>query len=176
MNHLTPLSSAKILHPLIGPDRYFPNNSIYPLLIYKSVFDLDGRSVEDVQQFLKGNQWINSWLDVVYDYQHYHSNTHETLVIYTGHCQVQFGGDNGVIYEVSRGDVVIIPAGVAHKNTGSSDDFKCIGSYPFERDYDVCYGLVEEHPRVDENIAGTGLPACDPVFGTKGGLFDYWKS
>ncbi|KTC68236.1 Cupin domain protein [Legionella birminghamensis] len=176
MSQLAPLPAGEILHPLILQDGYFPNNSVYPLLIYKNVLDLNGRSVEEIQAFLQQNQWINSWLDTVYDYHHYHSNTHETLVIYSGYCDVQFGGDHGKIYQVSRGDVVIIPAGVAHKNTGSSPDFKCIGSYPFDLDYDVCYGRAEEHPRADQNIARVGLPACDPVFGNQAGLFNYWKA
>jgi uncharacterized protein YjlB len=166
---------TKLIHKLISPSDYFPNNSRYPLLIYKQVFTSMEQSPEQIQQFLHENNWNNSWVDSIYDYHHYHSTTHETLVIIAGQCNVQIGGDKGAIYEVSNGDVIILPAGVSHKNVGSSPDFKCIGAYPDNHDLDMNYGKLEEHPAVDRNIKKVGLPQSDPVFGEKGLLFNYWK-
>jgi len=173
MDVLSPKVPKEVVHDLVLPQDYFPNNSQYPLLIYKQV--LDYPNPEAVKRLLKENHWINSWANSIYDYHHYHSNTHETLVIIAGHCKVQMGGPKGAVYDVAQGDVIILPAGVAHKNVRSSSDFECIGSYPINDDYDMNYGTAEEHPQVDRNIEQVALPNSDPVFGTQGLLFNYWK-
>ena len=56
------------------------------------------------------------------------------------------GGDGGLTTELGKGDVVVIPAGVAHKNLGSSADFACVGAYPDGRSYDMNYGNEDERP------------------------------
>jgi uncharacterized protein YjlB len=88
---------------------------------------------------------------------------------------VQFGGATGITIELKRGDVFIIPAGVAHKNAGSSKDFKCVGAYPEGQDYDTNLGKEDERPGTDENIRTVPLPQLDPVYGVKGPLQDSWK-
>ncbi|WP_131783376.1 cupin domain-containing protein [Legionella gresilensis] len=175
MNNLLPKQPEEIIHDLILAQNDFPNNAQYPLLIYKQVFKFANQSPEEIQHYLKQNHWINSWVDSIYSYHHYHSNTHEALVIIAGDCKVQIGGDSGNIYNIAKGDVIIFPAGVSHKNISASPDFKCIGSYPNDVDYDVNYGRADEHPRVDMNIKKVGLPKADPVFGNDGLIFNYWK-
>lgn len=174
MNSLTPNVPQQIIHKLIGSDHYFPNNTRYPLLIYKQVFEFKTEAAKAVQELLKQNHWINSWVNSIYDFHHYHSNTHEVLVIIAGSGEVQIGGPNGEIFAISQGDVIIFPAGVAHKSIDLSDGFKCVGAYPFDLDYDMHYGKADEHPKVDENIDKVGLPSSDPIFGRKGLMFDYW--
>ncbi|WP_250123845.1 cupin domain-containing protein [Chroococcidiopsis sp. CCMEE 29] len=62
---------------------------------------------------------------------HYHSTAHEVLGISRGKAAVRLGGDaRGQTFEVRAGDVIIIPAGVAHKNLDSSSDFLVVGAYP----------------------------------------------
>jgi uncharacterized protein YjlB len=39
-----------------------------------------------------------------------------------------------------KGDVLLIPAGVAHKNVGASIDFKCVGAYPGGKEFDINLG------------------------------------
>jgi len=175
MNIIIPRPPREIIDDVISSNDLFPNNSRYPLLIYRQTFTFRNEPAQDIQQFLHQNGWINSWVDGIYDYHHYHSNTHETLVIIQGNCQLQAGGEKGRIYYVSQGDVIIIPAGVSHKNMDSSYDFKCIGAYPVQIDYDMNYGKEEEHPQVDINIKKVGLPEYDPVFGKEGLIFSYWK-
>lgn len=170
------LQPQTIISEIIPENGYFPNNVVYPLLIYKIALNLENeKSPESIQRLLKDNGWYQSWVDNIYDYHHYHSNTHEVLVIYNGEGVVQIGGENGKIYDIEKGDVIIFPAGLAHKSISLSNNFKCVGAYPLDIDYDMNYGKAEEHPQVDINIKHVPLPAQDPIFGKNGLLFDYWK-
>lgn len=132
-------------------------------------------SPHTLQKQLKENHWGHSWVDTIYDFHHYHSNTHEVLVIISGTCQAQFGGENGLIYETHAGDVIIIPAGVAHKSLNMSKDFQCIGAYSSDVVYDMKQGDIEEYNQALSTIKKLGLPKMDPIFGDKGMLFNYWK-
>ena len=72
------------------------------------------------------------------------------------------------------GDVIIIPAGVAHKNVGSSSDFRCVGAYPLGQSWDMNYGKPGERPQADQNITKVPLPESDPVYGIDGPLVKSW--
>jgi uncharacterized protein YjlB len=74
------------------------------------------------------------------------------------------------------GDVVVIPAGVAHCNEGQSKDFRAIGAYPRGTDMDMNYGEPRDRPRADRNISIVPLPAQDPVYGAGGPLIEIWQS
>lgn len=76
---------------------------------------------------------------------------------------------------MSRGDVVVIPAGVAHKNLGASPGFALVGAYPAGQLWDMMYGKPGERPRADENIARVPLPEADPVYGAGGPLLAHWR-
>jgi uncharacterized protein YjlB len=117
-----------------------------------------------------------TWRNGIYSYHHYHSTAHEVLGCYRGSAKVQFGGESGIVEELSAGDVVIIPAGVGHKNLGASADFAVVGAYPRGQDYDMNYGKPGERPRADENIARVPLPETDPIFGKDGPLLRHWRT
>ena len=99
---------------------------------------------------------------------------HEVLAICRGKAKVQLGGENGIILSVSPGDVIIIPAGVAHKNLGASRDFLVVGAYPPGQSWDMNYGEAGERPDADQNISRVPRPKTDPVFGRRGPLIDHW--
>jgi uncharacterized protein YjlB len=161
-------------HYILKDDGIFPN-SVLPAVIYKKVFELpDNHSAGTIEQVFEGNTWSNSWRNGIYDVHHYHSTTHEVLAVYSGTCKVMLGGDKGVQLTFEKGDVLIIPAGVAHKNMGQSDDFKCVGAYPDGKDFDLNYGKPGERPGTDNNIAKVALPDTDPVYGETGILLTYW--
>ena len=165
----------EIIQQLLYEDEYFPNNPSLPLLIYKKVFNLppeDGAGL--IEKTFEKNQWSNSWRDGIFDYHHYHSNTHEVLGVYSGNCIVQFGGEYGVTEELRTGDVVIIPAGVAHKKI-AGEDFKCVGAYPLGRSYNMHYGEPGEKVQTKPEISEVPLPETDPVFGPTGPLNRYWE-
>jgi uncharacterized protein YjlB len=153
----------------------FPNSRL-PLLIYKSVLPVKGIFPgSTVRNLFEENGWSNSWRSGIYTYHHYHSVTHEVLGVIKGKAVLQFGGPGGKRISVNTGDVIIIPAGVGHKNLGKENDLKCIGAYPNGKDYDMNYGEEGERPRTDKNIKKVRLPKKDPVFGNDGILMKYWK-
>lgn len=154
-------------------DGTIPNNKL-PVLVYRNYFSKRGKEgAEWLEKEFASNDWSNSWRNGVYDYHHYHSNTHEVLGIYEGTALLQLGGEKGEKLEVSAGDVLIIPAGVAHKNLGS-DNFKVVGAYPGGRDHDMNTGRENERPEADKNIANVPLPENDPVGGKEGDLKMIW--
>jgi uncharacterized protein YjlB len=174
-NGQAPLGPGRTVHHLLGDDGIFPN-SRFPLIVYPGALDLpDKDPASGFESLFESNQWGRSWRNGVYDFHHYHSTAHEVLGCYGGSARVQLGGEKGIIVEVCAGDVVIIPAGVAHKNLGSSRDFRVVGAYPLGQDPDMNYGKPEERPRTDRSIAAVPLPEADPVHGVKGPLFSFWK-
>jgi uncharacterized protein YjlB len=159
---------------LINDDGIFPNSTL-PVLFYKNVLDLPPLfPAAYVENLFKTNHWKNSWKSGIFDYHHYHSITHEVLGFYKGKTTLLLGGEKGVKIEVEKGDVLIIPAGVAHKNLGNENDVACVGAYPEGHSYDMNYGKPGERPLADTNIKDVPLPERDPVLGLKGGTNAYW--
>lgn len=155
-------------------DGKIPNNKL-PLLLYKNAFEARGDAgAEWLEQRFSENNWTNSWRNGIFDYHHYHSNTHEVLGVYSGKALVQLGGEKGKKVEVSAGDVVVIPAGVGHKNL-DSENFKIVGAYPNGRKQDMNYGKEGERPKADNNIAAVPVPDADPVFGKGEGVPKIWR-
>ncbi|MEX1018501.1 MAG: cupin domain-containing protein, partial [Litorilinea sp.] len=118
--------------------------------------------------------WTNWWRNGIFAYHHYHSTAHEVLAIARGHARVQFGGEQGEIVPVRAGDVVLIPAGVGHKNLGASADLLVVGAYPPGQMWDLCRGAPGERPQVLTNIQAVPLPATDPVYGATGPRHVHW--
>lgn len=77
--------------------------------------------------------------------------------------------------EVEAGDVIVIPAGVAHKRESASADFLVVGAYPPGQKWDLLRGEDGERPEADERIAEVPLPQTDPVGGAAGPLLRAWK-
>lgn len=150
-------------------------NSKYPVLIYRDCFTGRGDAgAEWLEKRFAQNDWKNSWRNGVYNYHHYHSNTHEVLGVYQGSGLLQLGGEKGEKLRVSAGDVVVIPAGVAHKNLGS-ENFAVVGAYPQGRSHDMNTGKKDERPGADKNIETVPIPEFDPVEGVKGELKKMWS-
>jgi uncharacterized protein YjlB len=168
-------TKPEIIQHLLNEDDHYPNNPSLPLLIYKNVFRLPKKSpAAYIENIFEKNDWKNTWRDDIFTYHHYHSNSHEVLGAFTGHCIVQFGGDHGITEELRSGDVVIIPAGVAHKKI-AGEQFKCVGAYPGGADYNTRFGAAGEAEAAKSEIAQVALPTTDPVFGKDGPMGTYWR-
>jgi uncharacterized protein YjlB len=152
----------------------FPNSHL-PVILYKDVLRLPVLlRAASVKAVFARHYWVNAWDAGVFTYPHYHSITHEVLGFYKGGTMLQLGGEEGSEIQVEKGDVLIIPAGVAHKNLGAEYAVKCVGAYPEGFDYDIRRGLTGERPGTDENIAAVPLPGQDPFYGPGKGLTEIW--
>ena len=157
-------------------DGVFPN-SVLPLLIYRHALAGDGQDRASVLEGrLAENDWCNSWRNGVYPFAHYHSTTHEVLGVFRGSATLLVGGEYGKSVEVHAGDVIVIPAGVAHQKLQDSVDFAVVGAYPDGREWDLLRGHPGERPGADQTIAALPIPDNDPIYGGEGPLRHIWKA
>ena len=169
------MTGFEVTTELLGDDGTFPNNETLPVLIYRGAFDAAAYSSgDDIERTFRQNRWGATWQNGIYSYHHYHSTAHEVLGVARGTATVRLGGDSGIAIDLAPGDVVVLPAGVAHKNEGSSADFLVVGAYPLGQEYDMNYGKPEERPAADRNIEATPLPETDPVHGSAGPVLERW--
>ena len=167
----------KIYDFIVNENGNFPNNPSIPLLLYKEAVDIAGLfPARKIKALLKANGWYNAWDNGIYDYHHYHSITHEVLVAYRGVAIVELGGGDGLKITFAKGDVLIIPAGVAHKKIGERDKFACVGAYPDGMAYDMNLGTKAEKSKAQANIVFVPIPLMDPIAGNQGPLTKYWKT
>ena len=148
-------------HLLLDGDDRFPNSAL-PVVLYRAA--LPG-GAEAVEHAFAAQGWLGSWRDGIFSYDHYHSITHEVLGIASGKVTVLFGGPSGEAISLQVGDVVVIPAGVAHRNIGQSADLLVIGAYPGGADCDLLRGDPAELAKAKRAIAAVPLPSSDPVPG-----------
>jgi uncharacterized protein YjlB len=170
-------TNPHILSFVFKKNKNFPNSRL-PVLIYQNAMELPGKkkSIVTVQKIFLRNGWSNSWSNGIYDFHHYHSNTHECMAVCTGEAEVILGGPKGKKVKLAKGDVIILPAGVGHKCLNHSEDFKCVGAYPQGKEYDTNLGKNKELEQALSNIKKLSMPSKDPVFGKEGFLKTYWKS
>ena len=159
----------------LDDDEIIPN-SYLPVLYYPKAMELPllfpSRAMT---QLFSKNNWTNNEVTNIYTINHYHSVTHKSLGVIKGNTELLLGGVNGVIVPIQKGDVIIIPAGVAHKNLGKEYAVVCVTGYPESRIYDMNYCKRHERPRTKKNIAALPLPLKDPVFGSEGPLVRLWQ-
>jgi uncharacterized protein YjlB len=161
---------------LIRPSGNFPNNPRLPLIVYRKAIEPEPPDPAlPFERRFASNGWSARWRDGIFRYHHYHSTAHEVLGIARGSARVQLGGDEGLTTELEAGDVVVIPAGVAHKNLGSSSDLLVVGGYPRDQDYDMRQGDPEEREPAERNVSEVPLPEQDPVEGAAGALHRAWR-
>ncbi|MFC2087358.1 cupin domain-containing protein [Bacteroidota bacterium] len=169
-------TSEHIISTVFNDEGIFPNNHL-PVIIYKNTVSLSESSpAHSIQQVFQKNEWGNSWINGLYSMHHYHSTAHEAIGISSGQITVMLGGPvNGKEFNLKKGDVVIIPAGVSHKNVKSSVDFRCVGAYPKGQTWDMNYRKPGEREKAMEKLKNVELPLTDPVFGTNGQLTKLWN-
>ncbi|MFM6948652.1 MAG: hypothetical protein ACKOWQ_06540 [Aquirufa sp.] len=91
-----------------------------------------------------------------------------------GTVKLKIGGQHGVELVVETGDVIIMPAGFGHYSLDNSSHYLFIGGYPNGADWNLKRSL-EEDPYILQEIANIPIPNTDPLFGSNGPMFDYWK-
>ena len=154
----------------------FPNNPL-PVLYYpKVVANLlnEPDPAQSVLDLFEKKDYTNGWVNGIFSYHHFHSNTHEVLACIAGKATVQLGGPDTQSYSFSEGDVLLLPAGVAHKRVAASPDFKIVGAYPEGLEPDMQKGGAENYESIKQAITAVQLPKKDPAEGANGSLSNHW--
>lgn len=152
-----------------------PNTSIQqkPLMIYHEAFQ--DPSASKIESHLRSVGVVEpQWRYTMYSQSHFHSTTHEVLCVASGSAKCCFGHEDNpdrVELVLSRGDVVIVPAGVAHRLLEDYGGFQVVGSYPAGNSWDMCYGKDGEEEKV-EAISKLGWFSKDPIYGDEGPCLD----
>jgi uncharacterized protein YjlB len=170
-------AAVRTVRPAIfsfGDAGAIPNNPKLPLVIYKRALNFakkfDPAAV--IEEVFASNGWGDGWRDSVYDWDHFHSKTHEVLGIAKGSARVRFGGETGREIAVAKGDVVVIPAGTGHMKIKASDDLLVVGAYPPRSTYDERKSALGAATRA--TIARVPVPKTDPIYGKRGGIMKCW--
>ena len=171
------IRSVEILTHWLEDDGRVPNNPGLPLLIVPGAIDASaaGGLARRIEEEYGAHGWGGMWRWGVYAYEHYHSCAHEVLTCFKGEARIRFGGEAGPVIRVTPGDMVVIPAGVGHRNLASTDDFTVVGAYPPGQSPDLCLGRSGEIGAARLRIAAVPLPGEDPLFGAGGPLIRAWK-
>lgn len=169
-------AAAKVEQHRLSANGEIPNNAALPLLVYRGAIATDGDAAARCEAVFARNGWPPAWRNGVYPYHHYHATAHEALGVVAGTAEVRFGGDGGPVVAIAAGDVVVIPAGVAHKRESASRDLLIVGAYPAEGgEPDIRTGKPGERARSEQRIAQVPVPASDPVAGAGGPLVAAWR-
>jgi uncharacterized protein YjlB len=169
-------NSNEIIVLQLDENENFPNNTKLPVLLYKNVFQFgESNPAEVIEKVFEMNNWGSSWRNGIYNFQHYHSTAHEALGVYGGWAEVQLGGPGNKPVRIEKGDLVVLPAGIAHKRINSGNGFAVVGAYPDGQSWDMNYGKQNEIDKAKINILKVKLPQNDPVYGENGGMFKFWN-
>lgn len=169
---LTPLSALKISAHYIPSHAHLPNTTPHghPLLIYHSCFP-SSTAPSAIEVHLPNNSITPQWRYTMYTTSHYHSTTHEILCIFNGRAKLLFGGEQNpakVEADVRAGDVVVVPAGVAHRLLEDVEGgFEMVGSYPRGCSWDMCYGKEGEEEKA-QAVGRVEWLERDPMYGDDG--------
>lgn len=151
-----------------------PNSPSLPALIVPGAVQA-GQSGAAIIALLASNRWGGNWQSTVFDYQHYHPNSHETLIVASGHAEIQLGGASGDVFEVSEGDAIVLPAGTGHRRLGGSSDFSVCGGYPRgQENYDIVRAGAIPMEQALQQIAHVPIPNACPIFSETGPLMAAW--
>lgn len=155
----------------------FPNHPL-PVIYYpEALNDLLEKSEdggEAVKELFKTNGYTNGWINGIHDYHHFHSNTPEVLGCVSGEAIVQLGGPHSDKVTFKKGDVILLPAGVAHKRLTASEDFSVVGGYPNGASPDMQLGDAVDYERVQKRSYDVPVPQTDPVSKNNGAVKEFW--
>lgn len=150
-------------------------NSPHPVLIYRDL-PLAGDYAERFEALFASHLWPPRWRAQVYDYQHYHSTTHEVLGVASGSARLLLGGEQGEEVTVKAGDALVLPAGTGHCQRWASEDFLVVGGYPLDQPYDLLRPEAATHDSARARVAQVPVPISDPLAGTQGALVWLWRA
>jgi len=145
-----------------------PNSPLPVVLIRSAIAPNTRNKGRRFREAFRRNGWTGIWTDTIYDYTHFHSNSHEVLGVAEGNVTLLLGGDAGRSIHLTAGDMLAIPAGVGHRRVGEAAHLKVIGAYPHGQSHFNMKRKGRAVPRVK-------LPDTDPFYGPAGPLMRSWK-
>jgi uncharacterized protein YjlB len=159
---------------MFADDGIIPNHPRWPLVIHRAAvrFEKPFDPATIIDTLFAANGWGRSWRDSIYDFLHYHSQTHEVLGVARGDAVIEFGGIRGKRLTLRAGDVAVLPAGTGHRLIEASRNFLVVGAYPPDGTYDECTD-TREADEARKRILKVKKPPRDPIHG-KGGLTVLW--
>jgi uncharacterized protein YjlB len=144
------------------PGEHIPNHPSFPVLIYHDV-DVAAAGPAECRALFAEHGWGGSWVDGVFDFHHFHSTSHEVLGVVAGEATLELGGPQGASFDVTAGDVLVLPAGTGHRRATARRGFTVVGAYPAgQEDYDL---LRAADDAARERIRSLPAPPQDPVGG-----------
>jgi uncharacterized protein YjlB len=177
------LSDAQVEAIRLEASEGFPS-LLLPVLLYRGAFGaprLAGHhaagetAARTIEKTFALHRWSWGWRDGIYDYHHYHSTAHEVLGCFSGRATVQLGGPHGPHVVLATGDVLVLPAGAAHKRVTASSDFRVVGAYERGRSYDMQLGDPDARRSSEQRMREVPAPEFDPVYGDGGPLLRAWR-
>ena len=143
------------------PGDPIPNHPHFAVLVYRGVAGAGDAGA--ARALLAGHGWGGSWVDGVFDFHHFHSNAHEVLAVVAGSATLELGGPQGEAFDVSAGDVLVLPAGTGHRRAAAARGFTVVGAYPAGQEgYDL---LRAADDPARARIAALPPPPQDPLGG-----------
>lgn len=162
----------------IKENRPFPNNELPVLYWPKAVEEWtnEKKAGQKVLALFEKNGYTNGWVNGIFPYHHFHSNTHEVLACIAGEAKVQLGGPDAETYTFAKGDVLLLPAGVAHKRLEATADFQIVGAYPNGQKPDMQKGDTESYEDLKHRALQVKVPETDPLDGAAGAVQQHWEN
>jgi uncharacterized protein YjlB len=122
------------------------------------------------------NGWNVDWIqeNAILRERHYHTWSHEVLIALRGESKLRIGGEKGVNLNFAAGDVLAIPAGVAHERRGIGTDFVVAGLYPIGCRWNTCYVHPDTYKRAKKELPRVKMPRHDPLYGINGPMVKQW--
>src|SRR5699024_3881969 len=163
----------------LNEEKPYPNNPL-PVLYFENVLAAsleEEYNGDDVLQLFTNNGYTNGWKNRIIDQHHFHSSAHESLTYTEGKLCVKLGGENGEMLTIRKGDVLLLPAGSAHKKLEATANHEIVGAYPLnDSDYDFQYGDASDYEMIKKSIENVNLPDTDPVTGAPGNIQQFWEN
>jgi uncharacterized protein YjlB len=153
-----------------------PNNPRLPLVLYRAAVPIVGADpAASFERAFSQHGWSNGWRNGIFDFLHFHIQTHEVLGIARGAARVEFGGAGGCTVDLVAGDVAVLPAGVGHRRISASPDLLVVGAYPGGGSADHQTPGRTSHGAAIKAIFEVPRPDQDPVYGKRGPLMELWR-
>ena len=162
----------------LSENKPYPNNTL-PVLYYEHALEKalsNNFTSDDVLKLFENNGYTRGWTGGILDRHHFHSTAQEALAVTKGEVSVQLGGQNGPVHTLRKGDIVLLPAGTAHKRLDGSNNFEVVGAYPKNgKDFDMQYGGASDYEVIKDRILQVKRPLTDPATGNPKDINTYWS-